>query len=171
VIGRTEAPGAWRGATAAGASVNSGDEGPPRWRNIGEWRNETVAAPRQRLDIARRLGRVIQNLANPGHGIIQTVIEIHEGIGWPQLRLQFLTRDDFAGTFNQDRQYLKRLPRKAQPHPVFAEFTRLRVYLKNAKAADDQNLRCVRHTTRKCITGSTVSEAAFDLLRDEGLTF
>jgi hypothetical protein len=48
------------------------------------------------------------------------MIEIDEGIGRPQLGLQFLTRDCLAGTFDQDRQDLKGLTRKTQPNAVFA---------------------------------------------------
>jgi hypothetical protein len=80
------------------------------------------------------------------------VIEIDEGINWPQLRMQLLTRDHLAGTFNQDRQNLKWLPRKTQAHSVFAQFSRLMVDLESAKAADRGRLRCVRHSERKPTT-------------------
>ena len=85
--------------------------------------------------------------------------------------MQFLACDEFPSAFNQDGEDLKRLPRKAQPHSVFTEFTGLTVDLKCAKAADGGRLRCVRHTNRKRTTRWAVLETGSDVLRNEGVSF
>jgi hypothetical protein len=80
------------------------------------------------------------------------VIEINEGIGSPQLRLQFFTGDDLTGTFHQQSQYLKRLSRKLQTDPVLAELSRLNVDLKRSEAVEPGVLGGLRHRLRKNTT-------------------
>jgi hypothetical protein len=95
----------------------------PSRYNIRHRRNKAVSAPRKRFHISRRFGSVVQNLPNPGDGIIQTVVEIDERVSRPEQRLQFSTGNHFAGPLDKDGQDLKGLSREPKPQATFAQLS------------------------------------------------
>src|SRR6516162_8573945 len=100
--------------SAVGAAATAG-------RTSAKGAYKTVTTPRNGLHVPWCVRGIIQHLPNPGDCVIQPVIEINEGIGRPQLGMQFFTGDHLAGTFDQYGQDLKGLSRKPQPHPVFTQ--------------------------------------------------
>jgi hypothetical protein len=64
------------------------------------------------------------------------VVEVNERIGGPKLLLQLFARDDFAGTLQQQRQHLKRLPLQTQLHAVLAQLARAQIELEHTKPRD-----------------------------------
>ena len=91
--------------------------------NFFDRRNEPVSPPRQGFDIGRGLGRIPQRFADARDGVVQAVVEIHEGIGRPELVTEFLSRDQVAGGLQQDRQHLQRLALKAKLYATLPQFT------------------------------------------------
>src|SRR5215472_14695094 len=47
--------------------------------------NEAIASSRQRLDVARMVGRIPQRVAKPQHRAVQAVIEVHKSVRRPEL--------------------------------------------------------------------------------------
>src|SRR6266849_3396569 len=48
-------------------------------------RNEPVSAARQRFDVSGRLRRIAQHFANAPDCVVKAVVEVHKGIGRPEL--------------------------------------------------------------------------------------
>src|SRR5205085_9084141 len=103
--------------------------------------DEPVSASRKRLNVARFFGRVAQCCSKASDGIVQAVIEIHEGVGRPDLRSQFFACDQLAGTLEQHRKNEQWLPLKSLPYAAFAELKRAGVQLKNVKTQQGRGLR------------------------------
>ena len=72
-------------------------------------RQQPIAAASHGLDETWILGRVAEGFTQPADGCIQTMVEIHIGIGWPQTSAKFFPGHDFSGTVEQHAQNLKRL--------------------------------------------------------------
>jgi hypothetical protein len=72
-------------------------------------RDEAIAAARQGLDEAGIIGRVAEGVTQAVHRRIQSVVEIHEGVGGPEVLPQFVARDQIAGTRKQVGQDVERL--------------------------------------------------------------
>ena len=64
-------------------------------------RDEPVPAARQRLDIARDVGRIVERLAQAAHRRVQAGLEVDERIGAPEAIAQCLARDELARTLEQ----------------------------------------------------------------------
>jgi hypothetical protein len=93
--------------------------------------DEPVAAARHRLDELRLVGVVAERRAQPLHGGIQAVLEIHEGAGRPQPLANAVAGDHVSGLLEQQLQDLEglvlqaRAPvRRAQLAGVDVEFER-----------------------------------------------
>src|SRR5580693_6909655 len=71
-----------------------------------DWANEAIAQPGQRLDPVRPFGGIADGGANPLHCIIETMVEVDEGVGGPQGLLQFLAAHERARTLQQHLQHL-----------------------------------------------------------------
>ena len=69
--------------------------------------DEAITAPRQRLDVARMFGIVVERLANLVDGLVQPLIKVHEDIAGPEAAAQFFARDHLAGTLQQGGQHLE----------------------------------------------------------------
>jgi hypothetical protein len=61
------------------------------------------------------------------------VVEIHEGVGWPQLLAQLFARDHLAGALEQQGQHLKGLLLQAQLRTILAQLARGEVQLEDSK--------------------------------------
>src|SRR5215472_6864193 len=64
------------------------------------------------------------------------MIEVHEGIRWPQGFLKFLAGNELAAAFQQHLQNLEGLARKAQANAVFAQFQGLQIRFKGTETAN-----------------------------------
>ena len=71
--------------------------------------DETIAAARHRLDIARRIGGVAQRVAQPLHDCVQAVLEVDEGVGGPEPLPQLVAGHQLAGPLDQGQQHVQRL--------------------------------------------------------------
>src|SRR6516165_5497296 len=67
------------------------------------------------------------------------MIEVHEGIRWPQGFLKFLAGNELATAFEQHLQNLEGLARKAQANSVFAQFQGLQIRFKGTETANGSN--------------------------------
>jgi tRNA pseudouridine-54 N-methylase len=96
--------------------------------------NEPVATPRHCFDILRTLGRIIERLTESGNGAIQSVIEVHERVGGPELLLQLLARHHIARALQQRGQDLKGLLLQPNPLAIFAQISGAKIDLEQCKA-------------------------------------
>jgi hypothetical protein len=67
---------------------------------------------------------------------VEAVVEIHEGVGRPELRPKFFAGHDIAGTLEQYRQHLQRLPSQPQLYTVLAQLARAVIEFKNVEPKD-----------------------------------
>ena len=65
-------------------------------RGLAQWSDEAITAARERLDKARRLGRVAQGRPKSLDRRVQTVLEVDVGIHGPEPLLQFVAGDHLA---------------------------------------------------------------------------
>src|ERR1700694_3879250 len=79
------------------------------WRRRRDGAYKAVTASRDGVKVAWPLSRIAQQLADFLDCRVQTIVEIHESIGRPQRLLQFVPRNDLAGTLKQHTKYLERL--------------------------------------------------------------
>jgi hypothetical protein len=59
------------------------------------------------FDVAWTSGGISQSGTKLGHRLIETAIEIHEGMLWPKSALNFFASDKFAGPIQKKGQQLK----------------------------------------------------------------
>jgi hypothetical protein len=90
----------------------------------------------------RHVRRITEGLTETVDGLVQTVIEVNEGVARPQLLQQLVARHDLAGPLDQSRQDLERL--LAQPHAdaLLAQFARSAVDLEHAETHDRRRTVC-----------------------------
>src|ERR1700675_3131865 len=72
-------------------------------------RNKAISTLREGLYETRFLGAVPQNFTQAVNGFVQTAIEVDEGVVAPQSLGEFFPGYNFAGTLQQQDEYLKRL--------------------------------------------------------------
>jgi hypothetical protein len=94
------------------------------------WSEKTVAATGERLNEARVFRGIAEGIAEALDGSIETVIEINEGVGWPQFGTQFFSRDQFARAGQEQRQNLEGLVLEPDFGAVPAKFSGAEVSLK-----------------------------------------
>src|SRR5215472_3049937 len=88
------------------------DIAPPLRRDPFNLRNKPVATTRKSFDITRLTRRIAQGLAKLIHRGIQTVVEVYEGIRWPQSTSQFLPSHQLSRLLEQNAQDLEGLSHK-----------------------------------------------------------
>jgi len=91
--------------------------------------DEPVAAPRQRLDVARFIRRVAQRPAQRLDGRVDAVLELDNRVVRPQAPLQLLACHQFARTRQQHGQHFHGLTGKLDLQPMLAQFQRMPVKL------------------------------------------
>jgi hypothetical protein len=69
------------------------------------------------------------------------VIKIHKGIVRPESMPKLIPADDFSVVLQQKHKNLKRLLLELDSAALFAEFSCLRVYLKDAEAEQFRQMR------------------------------
>ena len=90
---------------------------------MGNGSDEAIALPGDGLDIERLVGRVAQGLAELHDRSIQAVIEVDEGVGWPEVLAQLLARDHLPGVFKQQEQNARRLFAQLDESAIAAQFS------------------------------------------------
>ena len=105
--------------------------------------DETVSAAGEGFDVARAGSRVSESFAHLVDGGVQAVVEVDERVGGPELLLQLFARDDFAGTFEQQRQHLEGLSLQAQLDAALAQFACAEIEFEQSKPRDSAAL--LRH--------------------------
>jgi hypothetical protein len=97
---------------------------------------KTISAPGQSFYEKWSFSGVPKRFAQPLDRIINSVIEINECIGWPNLLAQVFARNDPARLCQQDPKNLKRLLLPADPDSVSAQFSSLMIEFVRPKPHD-----------------------------------
>jgi hypothetical protein len=96
--------------------------------------NKTVSLFRERLDVTRGVGVVVERLAQFFDGGVETVLEIDESVLRPEAVAKFFASDDYAGTLDQNGQDFDGLAVQVELVPEFEEFTGLGIELESSEA-------------------------------------
>lgn len=105
-----------------------------RWVvQYGDWSDEPVASPGQRLYEARIVGVIPQRLANLINGGSKRVIEVDVGPFFPDSLLKLLASDDLSGPLNQFSQHSEGLPLNLDPETTPPKLSRGEIRLKRTK--------------------------------------
>jgi hypothetical protein len=73
----------------------------PRFVRAWYRTDKPVASSRKRFDVSRRVGGVTQRAAQPSHGRIDAVLEVHERVRGPEPRSEFFATQYFARSLQQ----------------------------------------------------------------------
>ena len=98
--------------------------------------DKPIPATGQRFDIAWTGRRIAQHFPKLVHGGVETVVEIHEGVGGPEFLAQLLASHHVASALQQQSQNLKRLLLQTKLGAVLAQFAGGEVELEYSKARD-----------------------------------
>jgi hypothetical protein len=90
---------------------------------------EAVTAAGDGLDKTRRRRRVVQSLSKFADGLIETMVEVNEGLSTPYLALNFFSGDDLAGLAKQEGENLQWLFLELYSDSILAQFSRAQVDL------------------------------------------
>ncbi len=74
---------------------------------LHDWGNEAIPSSSKRLNQDGRLRRFAKRITQPFDSGIRTMIEVDEGVLWPELAAQFLSGNHFSRSFKQRRQNLQ----------------------------------------------------------------
>ena len=107
--------------------------------------DKSIAAPRQRLNVTRVLVRIAERAPQRLDGGVYAMLEIHERVGWPQAALQFFSRKQLAGLFEQQRENLKGPAGETDFPSVFAYFARAKVNVVGVEAKPTFGREFVAH--------------------------
>ena len=109
-----------------------------RRRGLGrsslDHRNPHIAAPRDRLQVARRLGVVAEVMADLADGGVDPLFEVDVRLAAPQLLLDLLARDHLAGAADEEQQQARRLMGEAEDESGAAQLPGLGVELERSEA-------------------------------------
>src|ERR1700680_2340116 len=107
--------------------------------------HEAISSLRKSLDEPRSLRGIVQRLAEPVHGFVQSEIEVHESTGGPESLDQFFPRDHLSRALQQSRQDLEGFFLKNNVVSIGAKFTSPQVEFELAKANDVVGFGWIRH--------------------------
>jgi len=96
--------------------------------------DEAVTAASYRLNKTRILRRIAQRLTDFIDRFVESVVEVHDSVGGPKFRLEFLTRYHLAHALEQHRQDLKRLLLQFDLQAFPAQFARSKINLESPEA-------------------------------------
>jgi hypothetical protein len=106
-----------------------------------DWRDKSVTAASHRLYESGIFGRIAKSVAESANRGVQTVVKINEGVGRPELLLQFVTSNDLARPFDESKQYLERLLLQAHTRAVAAKLSRAHVHFEGTETDCRQLIR------------------------------
>ena len=95
--------------------------------------DKSIPTPRQRLDEARRLGRIAQRVAQPVDHGVQAVVEVDERATRPEPLAQLFTRDQVARSLQQQREDLERLLLKPDADASLPQLAGLQIQLEDSE--------------------------------------
>jgi len=98
--------------------------------------NEAITASRYGLDKTGAIGGVPKDFSQAHHRIVNTMVEVNEGIALPESIPQLLPGDDLPGSLQEHSQNLERLFGKLDAKAAFAKFGTLEIHLEDAKPND-----------------------------------
>jgi len=96
--------------------------------------NPPVALSRESLDKLRPFSVVVQCIPEPAHCLAETVLEVNKRVGRPKPLSKFFSRDQFAGTLQQDQQNLEGLALEGKFFSVSPHFGGNQINLEVAEA-------------------------------------
>src|SRR5439155_20913988 len=105
--------------------------GAPRHVHFGD---EAITTAGVGLDKSRASRRIAQHFANLIERCIQTVVEINEGVGRPELVTQFFSANYDARTFEEEFQTRKRLVLQAEAPSLLAKLAGFEIGFEDSKA-------------------------------------
>jgi hypothetical protein len=127
--------------------------------------DEAVAAAGKRFDVARLRVRIAERHAQSADRGIHTVLEVHKSVRRPELRLHFLTGDEFAGIFEEHGQDLKRPAGEAELAAVLPELVRVEIHFVGAEARVLRGLIRCRHSAATGAGGRSVTVGGAEFKR------
>src|SRR5882762_3947555 len=113
--------------------------------HITSWCDEAITPSRQRLDKPRLVSRVIQRLTQPIDGIVEPVVEVHEGVIRTKSLVEFLTRNCFAGILQAHGQDSERLLLHPDLSNVLEKFACAEINLKLPETSRRGEARVIGH--------------------------
>jgi len=94
---------------------------------------EAISTPRQCLDVARRVGIVVEHLAQLLDMRVQAVLEVNKGILRPEMTPEFLAGHQLAGPVEEKRKHSDRLALDLELQAAFPELGRPLVEFEGCK--------------------------------------
>jgi hypothetical protein len=113
-------------------------------------RNEPEAAPGQRLDVPRRLGRIVQRSAKPVERVSERVVELDECVSGPEPLTEILSADQLPRTLEERRENPKRFVLEPELVAVLEQLARAEVQRVPSEAGDSGTRRSMRHIDTSC---------------------
>jgi hypothetical protein len=95
--------------------------------------NKTVTATRHRLNKYGIVSRIAERVAKLFECRVNSLAEIYEGVGGPQLLPDFFAGHHFAGSLEKQGQNAERLILQVHPAATLVDFARGEVGLKKAE--------------------------------------
>src|SRR5215470_20022899 len=89
-------------------------------------------------------------MAEPLDGGIQTVLEVYERIGWPELVSELISRDQFPRSLEQHGKNLNRLPLHLNLAAILAKFTRPEIEFETLEMDGTRGRRWLAHAPSLC---------------------
>src|SRR5258707_8600476 len=101
---------------------------------LGNGRDKAITLLRDGFDVKRLVGRVAQGRAELHDSRIHAVVEIDEGVGWPEMLAQLLARDHLPRALEQQEQNARRLFAQLDDGAIAAQFSTQGVQFEDAEA-------------------------------------
>ena len=99
-------------------------------------RDEAITTAGQSFNEPWIVGGIVQRLAQFLDGVVQALVEIHEGIGRPDSFLEFFAGNHFTGMLEENLEDLKGLNLEFEAYPVLAQLTGTTVGIEVAETED-----------------------------------
>jgi hypothetical protein len=107
--------------------------------------NEPIPASGNGLNKAGVVGIISQRIAQPFNGGVKAVIEIAEGVLWPEFAAKFFSCNHLAGMLEQRAQDLERLLLKLQLESILAQLACRNGNLEGSEPQNSRKLGLWRH--------------------------
>ena len=100
------------------------------------WRDKPVSAARKCFDVAGSLGGVAKCLAKAGNRVVDTVVEIDEGVGGPENAAEVFAADELAGVLEKINKRTEGLLANPDRDAIAAQLGIAGIDLEDAEAPD-----------------------------------
>ena len=102
----------------------------------GYLRDEAITSSRERLDKSRVFSGIVQSLPKSFDGGVQTVLEVHERIAWPELVFEIVSSHQFPRLVKQHGKDLNWLPLHLNLASMLAKLTRSKIEFETLEMDD-----------------------------------